>query len=157
MTSGDASRHLVVEWQWLPEPPPGLERPLPTTSFRDDPAFRGVAVAESERAAFRFSFTQLALGTPDLHFYRLIQLFNTPLLSLTTRDAGRSQFAFWRGAAPTFRDEFRSAHFWFFRDQTDRDLVVAEYAFDGGLVLYSEKKPAAELARRHAQIISRLG
>lgn len=156
MTSRDASRHLIVAWRWLPVPPlPPSER-LPTRQFRDDAAFRAVAHPEALRPAFRFSFPQLAQETPDLHFYGLIQLFNTPLFSMTSREAGRSSFAYWGGTSPCFIGEQRFAHFWFFEDQLDRDFLALEFGFDGGFVLHSRKKEAEELAARHAEIVRRL-
>jgi len=146
---------LVMTWQWLPVPPWPLTRPLPARSHRDDLAFlAGTLADEAAMAAFRFSFPQLARQTPDLRFYRLIQLFNTPLRSLTTRDAGRSGYAYWQGRIPSFRDEFRWAHFWFFEDANDRDTVVVEYGFEGGLTLWSEGKNDADLAARYARIVA---
>lgn len=156
MTSRDASRHLTVGWRWIPVPPLPIGDRLPPESYRDDAAFRAVEHPEALRPAFRFSFPQLAQETPDLHFYGLIQLFNTPLFSMTSREAGRSSFAYWGGAAPCFIGEQRFAHFWFFEDQIDRDFLALEFGFDGGFVLRSRLKDARELAVRHAEIVRRM-
>lgn len=156
MISRDASRHLTVGWRWLPVPALPVDQRLPLTNFRDDAAFRSVDHPESLRPAFRFSFPQLAQATPDLHFYGLIQIFNTPLFSMTSREAGRSSFAYWGGTSPCFIGEQRFAHFWFFEDQVDPDLVALEFGFDGGFVLHSRNKSATELAARHAEIVKRL-
>ncbi len=156
MTLRDASDHLTVGWRWIPVPPLPLDARLPPTRHRNDGAFRGIAVQEAERPAFRFSFPQLAQETPDLHFYKLIQIFNTPLFSMTSRDAGRSSFAYWGGSSPCFIGDQRFAHFWFFEDQLDKDRLALEFGFDGGFSLYSAKKSASELALRHAEIVRRL-
>lgn len=156
MTSRDASRHLTVAWKWLPVPPLPVDGRLPETKHQDDAAFRSFTVPEAERVAFKFSFPQLALQTPDLHFYKLIQLFNTPLYSMTSREAGRSGFAYWGGASPCFIGEQRFAHFWFFADGTDGDRLVLEFGFNGAFVLHSARKSTDELRVRHAEIVRRL-
>ena len=152
----DESKHLVVQWQWRPKPPTPWSEALPKVEYRHDDLFLATTVHESEMATFNFSFPQLAKQTPDLRFYRLIQIFNTPLLSLSTREAGQSGFAYWRGASPKFRDDFRWAHFWFFNDASDGDTLVVEYGFDGGLILHSEIKSPDELANRYGLIIQTL-
>jgi hypothetical protein len=152
----DETQHLTVLWQWIPVPPRPTNARLPRVAFRDDPAFLAVRPDERAWAPFRFSFPQLAKLTPDLRFYRLIQSFNTPLLSMSTREAGHSAFAYWGGAFPAFRDEFRWAHYWWFEDRTDGDTVALEYAFDGGLCLYAETKPKSDLAARHAAIVAQM-
>lgn len=148
---------LVVHWQWQPVPPFPTSEPLPPHKVRDDALFHAVEPQASDMASFRFSFPQLSKQTPDLRFYRLIQIFNTPLLSLSTREAGRSQFAFWNGVSPdAFRDDFRWAHLWFFKDANDGDDLAVEYGYEGGLTLYSRRKSQVDLTSRYAEICRRL-
>jgi hypothetical protein len=139
----------------MPVAPLPLDQALPDGAvYGDTAALRAVEVPETELATFRFGFPRLARLTPDLHFYRLVRVLNTPLLSLTSREAGRSGFAYWRGEMPTFRDDIRWAHFWFFEDQTDGDSVVVEYGFSGDVVIRSQKKTTAELATRYAALVA---
>jgi hypothetical protein len=155
------ARELVIAWQWLPRAPLPLDQRLPDVCWRDAAAFvladelRGPEAAAVE-AAYRFGFAQLARQTPDLRFYRLVQLLNTPLLSVTTRDAGRSGYAYWGGVAQEIPADHRVAHLWFFDDATDGDLVVVEYAFNGSLVLRSQKKAPELLRERYEAICARV-
>lgn len=150
--------HLVIDWQWLPVPPRQWTEALPVVQFRDDASFLSVESSDpaKEMTTFQFSFPQLSKQTPDLRFYKLIQVFNTPLLSLSSREAANAGFAYWRGVSPQFRDDRRWAHFWFFRDAGDQDDVVVEFGFDGGLVLYSEKKSVTEVAAKFQKVVERL-
>jgi hypothetical protein len=132
----------------MPEKPLPLDQPLPDTCITDDALFRGSDAAmsgDSGLAAFRFSFPHLARQTPDLQFYRLIQVLNTPLLCLDSRDLGRADFAYWRGTRPAVQMRANYLYMWFFRDQNDQDLITAEYGFDGSFTLRSERKTTPEL------------
>lgn len=147
---------LVFRWQWLPTQPPSLTTPLPPAKFRDDAAFRGQVIDPSEMTTYQFSFPQLSSQTADLHFYRLIRVFNTPLLSITPRDSGRSDHALWSGIAPVFVGTNPWAHLWFFADQTDGDTIAVVYGFDGGFTLHATLKDGSELERRHDVIVREL-
>lgn len=154
----DENLLLVIQWRWTPVPPLPLTEALPPVAHRDDALFLATEPPVAEMASFRFSFPQLAKQNPDLRFYRLIQIFNTPLLSLSTRDAGRNAFAYWRGVPPmAFRDEFKWAHLWFFKDGDDGDDLVVEYGFEGGLTLHSRLRTRQELVTRYAEICRRVG
>lgn len=153
----DPSKELVLRWQWLPVPPLPLQSALPGTPVDDDAAFgRALPDDAAEDAAYRFSFPQLARMTPDRRFYRLMQLFNTPLMTVTSREAGRSQFAYWGGTMQAMMDDHRYAHFWFFRDQTDGDLVVLEHSFTAMLRVRSATKTEPALRLVLAEIIDRV-
>jgi hypothetical protein len=159
MALGSPAAELVLIWRWRPAPPPDPLQPtaeLPPNSYRDDAAFRAAPRPAAETAAFARSFAQLARQTPDSHLYRLVQIFNTPLLSLTSRDAGRSEFRLWRGARPSFDGGSRWAYLWFFTDETDGDDVAVEFGFEGGLTLWSRLKDRDELARRYAVLTGRI-
>jgi hypothetical protein len=143
---------LVMRWRWLPIPPLPLAQALPPRSVRKDDVFRVAPRPEAERAAFNFSFPTLSRQTKDLHFYRLIQIFNTPLRSLSSRDAGRSQFGYWQGRMPSFASESWWAHLWFYGDKQDGDLIVVEYGFEGGLTLWSRTKTEDDLWERYREI-----
>lgn len=147
----------TFRWQWIPEKPLPLDQPLPEIHICDGQLFRNQHPGpdeEAQLAAFRFSFPQLARQTPDLQFYRLIQVLNTPLLCLDSRDLGRADFAYWRGTRPAVHMRGHYLYLWFFRDQTDQDLIVAEYGFDGSLTLRSGKKAPAVLRRFYEELCS---
>ena len=145
-----------MSWKWIPTKPLALNTALPGTVATDFETFRALRIPESERPAFLFSFPQLARQTPNLHFYRLIQLFNTPLLCLDSKDMGHHDFAYWKGVRPKVQMRNNYLYFWFFSDQNDDDLIVVEYGFDGGLTLRSEKKPAAKLQAFYQEICQRV-
>lgn len=142
----------TLRWRWIPEQPVPLNEALPKTFYRQDNLFFAAAPAKEEEVAYRFSFPQLSRQTPDLRFYRLVQILNSPLSCLDSRDMGRSDFAYWEGVRPAV--DMRNGHlyFWFFRDQNDNDLIVAEYGFDGSLTLRSERKSTAQLASFYEEI-----
>lgn len=160
----DIEQALGLKWRWLPVPAWPLDRGLPPIMI-DDPVVSGEprpafdeagAPTCDEGRVFRFSFPQLSVETPDLRFYRLIQIFNTPLLSVTTRDAGRTAYALWHGKQHATREDGRFAHLWFFKDETDGDDVVLEYGFNGAFRAYSRVKSPVELTARYRTIASRL-
>jgi hypothetical protein len=136
---------LVMQWQWLPRAPLPLDSALPATAVCDDAAFRAASQDPRLEPVYRFSFAPLAAQTPDLHFYRLVQHFNTPLLTMSRKDAGRSRYAYWQGETPAERIKGGFAYFWFFDDRSDGDLIVLEYDFDGRFTLRSARKTAAAL------------
>lgn len=142
----------TMRWKWIPEKPLPLTEALPITVFTDQVMFRSSQYAEGEKTAFQFSFPQLYRQTPDLHFYRLIQVLNTPLLCLDSRDMGRSEFAYWGGVRPKMVMRTSHLYFWFFRDQNDQDLIVGEFGFDGSFSLRTEKKPADQLQAFYSSI-----
>lgn len=142
----------TMQWEWIPEPPLPLNQALPATVFTDQVLFRSNRCTELERIAFQFSFPQLFRQTPDPHFYRLIQVLNTPLLCLNSRDMGRSDFAYWQGVMPKVLMRESHLYVWFFRDQNDQDLIVAEYGFDGSFSLRTDKKPADQLQAFYLKI-----
>lgn len=157
----DPDKELVLRWNWLPERPLPLDQRLPVLAYRDDAAFRPTTSTFDPQdpellGAYRFNFSTLAKQSPDLRLYRLVQLFNTPLFSMTTRDAGRSSFAYWHGKSPEMPGDHQHAHFWFFRDGRDQDLVVLEYGFDQGLVLRSESKSRDVMRRLYDEICIRV-
>lgn len=147
-----AARLPTFRWKWIPEKPLPLDQSLPDTLVSDAQALRRETADEKELAAFRFSFPHLAAQTPDLSFYRLIQVLNTPLLCLDSTDLGRSDFAYWRGKRPDVQMRGHYVYLWFFRDQNDRDLITAEYGFDGSFTLRSEQKSTAVLRRFYEEL-----
>jgi len=136
----------TLRWLWIPEKPLPLNQALPKTWMRNDNLFSTSDMSKDEEAAYRFSFPQLSKQTPDLRFYRLLQILNVPLCTLDSRDMGRSDFAYWEGVRPKVDMRHTHLYFWFFRDQNDFDLIVAEYGFDGSFTLRSEKKSKDHLA-----------
>jgi hypothetical protein len=142
----------TLRWKWIPEQPVPINEALPKTRYRQDELFFAATPAREEEVAYRFSFPQLSRQTPDLRFYRLLQILNSPLSCLDSRDMGRSDFAYWEGVRPVV--EMRNGHlyFWFFRDQNDNDLIVVEYGFDGSLTLRSERKESEQLATLYKEI-----
>lgn len=154
-------RELVIAWRWLPRAPLPPGAAFPSRRVRFPELFRGEPLVDGagEWAAYRFNFAQLAKMTPDLALYRLIRLFNTPLSTVSTREAGHAQWAYWQGHVQTIAPlpgAEACAHLWFFDDQTDGDLVVLEYGFDGELTLRSEKKGEAVLKGRYEAIVARV-
>lgn len=137
---------LVIQWRWLPRPPVPLGEALPVAAKWEDAAqFRTSAQDERLWPLYRFNFTQLSEQTPDLSLYRLVQHFNTPLISLSRREAGRHRYAYWQGDTPLDRMRDGYAYFWFFDDQNDGDLIVLEFDFEGRFVLRSQLKKIGDL------------
>ena len=157
-THGLDSENLpTLRWKWIPVQPVPISEPLPKTLYRQDNLFLGITPPESEHVPYRFSFPQLSRQTPDLRFYRLVQILNTPLSCLDSRDMGRSDFAYWEGVRPNVGMRHGHVYFWFFRDQNDDDLIVAEYGFDGSLTLRSENKTATQLRHFYEDICLFIG
>ena len=152
----DEHHELVIRWGWMPQPAWALDRALPSANWRDDDAFFAIMPPAEDAVAYGGSFPQLSQLTPDLRFYRLVRVFNTPLRSLHTREAGRAGHAYWGGAHPELDGEGRWAHLWFFKDQNDGDNVVIEYSFAGRLILRAEKKSPAALETFYSAICQRL-
>ena len=148
----DINKLPTLRWKWIPEQPVPINEVLPESCYRQDDLFFAATPANDEEVAYRFSFPQLSRQTPDLRFYRLVQILNSPISCLDSRDMGRSDFAYWGGIRP--KVDMRNGHiyFWFFRDQNDQDLIVVEYGFDGSLTLRSERKSSAQLAGFYAEI-----
>ena len=182
MTLGlDESEELAIAWRWRPLAPWPLAQALPQRKVRNDALFSllpsevdlvgqsesahtGALEEKAEWGAYRAAFNRLAALTPDLRLYRLIRLFNAPLLSLSTRDAGHVQWAPWQGKVEPFLVEQAGeprAHLWFFGVEgdakaTDADVVVLEYTFDAGLCLRADSKPLAYLHKRYDAICRRI-
>ncbi len=151
----------MIAWGWRPKAPPALESALAQRKVRRPALFRagGLEGSAVEWAAYRFNFAQLAKMTPDLALYRLVRLFNTPLLTVSTREAGHANWAFWQGHVQPIvppAGGVAGAHLWFFDDASDGDVVVLEYGFDGELTLRTALKPLQQLERRYAQICARV-
>lgn len=148
----DINNLPTLRWKWIPEQPVPITEALPKTFYRQDKIFFAATPPKEEDVPYRFSFPQLSRQTPDLRFYRLVQILNSPLSCLDSRDMGRSDFAYWEGVRPVV--DMRNGHlyFWFFRDQNDNDLIVAEYGFDGSLTLRSERKTSKQLAAFYEEI-----
>ena len=100
----DVDAQLIMRWQWQPMPPVKLDMPLPQQYFYSDSTLLSVQFDAIKSAglvsAYRFSFPQLFAQTPNLVLYKLLQIFNTPLIALSRREAGRARFAYWHGEAP---------------------------------------------------------
>lgn len=147
----------TLRWKWIPEQPVPINEELPTTFYRQDKLFFAATPASVDEVAYRFSFPQLSRQTPDLRFYRLLQILNSPLSCLDSRDLGRSDFAYWGGVRPAVDMRNGQLYFWFFRDQNDQDLIVIEYGFDGSLTLRSERKNEEQLAVFYKRICYLVG
>jgi hypothetical protein len=144
----------TLRWKWTPIQPVPIHIALPKSLYRDDSLFFAATPPQSEEVTYRFSFPQLARQTSDLRFYRLLQILNTPLSCLDSRDMGRSDFAYWEGVRPQVDMRHGHIYFWFFRDLNDDDLIVAEYGFDGSFTLRSEKKTSTQLASFYSEVCS---
>lgn len=150
---------LVLRWQWLPEPAPPLDLPFAERTARAGETFLAHDPSPQEWAAYRFNFAQLARLTPDLRLYRLVRIFNTPLLTMTTREAGHAQWRYWHGKIQKLTPPEGGepvAHLWFFADQSDGDHLVVEYGFDGTLAMRTQTKQMQALRRRLEIVLERL-
>ncbi len=152
----DTEHELVIRWGWMPQAAWAVHRPLPPTVWQDDAAFLAIAPDPAERAAYSGSFPQLSQLSPDLRFYRLVRIFNTPIRSITTKEAGHAEYAYWGGVHQDLPDDHRWSHLWFFKDEHDGDDIVLEYTFARRLRLRSAKKAAAALAAFYTTICARL-
>jgi hypothetical protein len=150
----DPDKELIIRLGWLPRAPLRGDAALPTAAFRDEAAFRARPLDEALWDPYRFNFAQLAKQTPDLHFYRLVRLFNTPLVSMSPKDARSTQYALWGGRAPAGAEGQGYCHLWYFDDQADRALVALEYGYDGRFAVRSDCRSPDELQRLHAEIVS---
>jgi hypothetical protein len=152
-------RELVIQWQWRPRPPLPSSEALPQRTARQPELFAPISGSDAEWAAYRFNFAQLAKMTPDLRLYRLVRLFNTPLSTMSTREAGHAGWAYWQGhvqaITPVAGGE-ACAHLWFFDDGRDGDTVVLEYGFDAQLSLRTLVKPREQLDKRLREIAARV-
>jgi hypothetical protein len=142
----DPNLETVVQLNWLPTDPKWFREqtlfttvsaPLPPRP--DDPA---------HWQSFRASFASIVRRTADLRLYRLIQLLNTPLVSVCVRDAYDIRYRFWdKVSFPEFaRDQW--SHLWSFQAASANGRVVAEYGFDHALHLHSPElgEPQLEAA-----------
>lgn len=148
----DPSKEIVLRLRWLPCEPLRAGSALPQQAFYDPETFRAGRLDDALWPAFRFNFSQLSLQTPDLYFYRLVRLFNTPLVSMSPKDARTTQYALWGGRAPAGADGKGYCHLWYFRAQADDALIALEYGYDGIFTVRSEQRSLVELAEIHREI-----
>ena len=148
----DPEKTLVIRLGWLPCQPLKGSDALPTQAFSDPEALRAGPVDESMWPVYRFNFAQLAEQTPDLHFYQLVRVFNTPLVSMSPKDARTTQYALWGGRAPAGAEGKGYCHLWYFRALTDQALIALEYGYDGIFSVRSDARSVAELGEVHALI-----
>ena len=148
----DPERELVMRLGWLPCQPLRGSSALPRQSFCDAETFRQVAIDEALWSGYRFGFAQLAEQTPDLHFYQLVRLFNTPLVSLSSKDARTAQYALWGGRAPAGADGTSYCHLWYFRAQVDQALIALEYGYDGNVAMRCDQRSLVELKEAYSMM-----
>jgi hypothetical protein len=135
MSFGMTSDHrFVIERNLTPVKPLGVDSSLPVcvTTFEDFDQLKPKGGEELSQQYGR-GFATLANMTPNLRLYRLIQVFNTPIQSLSYKEAAKTQFAFW-GQKPPGAKKGGFCHLWFF------EKFVIEFGFDDRLRLYSAQQ-----------------
>lgn len=145
-----------MKWHWQSRQPLDLDAHLPVRSFRDCSLFAAIPADEKQLASFRASFPSLYKQSPDPRLYRLSQIFNTPLLSMSGALASKHKFAYWGMVKPENWSRTGWSYFWYFNDLRDDDLIVLNYTFDEQLIIYSSNKPPKRLFDYYREVSEKI-
>ena len=121
-------------------------------SYHNQAAFVRQQFPDDAMAAYRAGFASVAEQTPDLHLYRLIQIFNTPLLNIPLYKANDFNYSFWKSIGYKSMPAGSTCHIWTFQRQECSSLVIPEFRFDGLFSLHSPTLSVEQLAEAHQQV-----
>ena len=156
----DKNRY-ILDRQWLPIAPSNFELGSLKVCINHPHEFKELPSDPVASEAYQFNFSQLYNSNEDLRLYRVIQILNTPLQTLTGRAAGD---AFLQATKPQvnqdgplqsqpYRDaQTREIHLWFFEDQNDGDRIAVLYDDKNTLWLCSANKTFAQLNPHYLSI-----
>jgi hypothetical protein len=120
---------LTLELQWIPVSPFDLDESQ--SRFSANALFRARSWEQDSelKKQYEFNFPRLSVMTPDLHFYKLVRVLNTPLKSI-------------KSANEAFH------HLWFFRAAIQDRIVLAEYSPEGEFFLSYKDHPVDDVLRQ---------